>query len=97
MCHIKSVTSKIDGSLCFKLEVMSDKNPQTIEVIPNIFFWVRTPPFNLSKGFGTHKFQRGEKNGLILNQFIEPEESRKKILFFNAWHNASKVTILSKN
>ena len=38
MCHIKSVTSKIDGSLCFKLEVMSDKNPQTIEVIPNIFF-----------------------------------------------------------
>ena len=99
--HLHLSYQKLTEVFLMSLELFKlDKNHRTMvfKTDSKYFFWVRTPPpFNLSKGFGTHKFQRGEKNRLILNQFIEPEKSRKKILFFNAWHNVSKVTILSKN
>ena len=82
---------------------MSDKNPQTIEVIPNIFFWVRTPPFthcpkitNYGEKLNFQKITKlwilifDLKNQLFLNIF-----NGKNILI--VWILAPKIVILFKN
>ena len=74
MCHIKSVTSKIDGSLCFKLEVMSDKNPQTIEVIPNIFLGTNTALYTLSENHKLWRKTQFSENHKIVNFDFRPKK-----------------------
>ena len=63
--HLHLSYQKLTEVFLMSLELFkSDKNHRTMvfKTDSKYFFWVRTPPpFNLSKGFGTHKFQRGEK------------------------------------
>ena len=99
--HLHLSYQKLTEVFLMSLELFkSDKNHRTMvfKTDSKYFFWVRTPPpFNLSKGFGTHKFQRGEKKSSDFKPVHWTRKISKKILFFNAWHNVSKVTILSKN
>ena len=99
--HLHLSYQKLTEVFLMSLELFkSDKNHRTMvfKTDSKYFFgYEHHRPLTCPRDL-VHINSKGEKkNRLILNQFIEPEESRKKILFFNAWHNASKVTILSKN